>query len=75
MGSKDRSRTGGKRKVSELFASELDQVQAKEVEKPAIWTSGMEKFYNKVDEQLMDIDLDRVLDNMSQDPKKWTVDR
>jgi len=75
MGSKDRSRTGGKRKVSELFASELDQVQAKEVEKPAIWTSGMEKFYNKVDEQLMDIDLDKVLDNMSQDPKKWTVDR
>lgn len=75
MGSKDGTRTGGKRKVSELFAAELDQVQAKEVEKPAIWTSGMEKFYNKVDEELMDIDLDKVLDNMSQDPKKWTVDR
>jgi len=75
MGSKDGTRTGGKRKVSELFATELDQVQAKEVEKPAIWTSGMEKFYNKVDEELMDIDLDKVLDNMSQDPKKWTVDR
>ena len=75
MGSKDGTRTGGKRKVSELFAAELDQVQANEVEKPAIWTSGMEKFYNKVDEQLMDIDLDKVLDNMSQDPKKWTVDR
>ena len=75
MGSKDGTRTGGKRKVSELFATELDQVQAKEVEKPAIWTSGMEKFYNKVDEELLDIDLDKVLDNMSQDPKKWTVDR
>ena len=75
MGSKDGTRIGGKRKVSELFAAELDQVQAKEVEKPAIWTSGMEKFYNKVDEHLMDIDLDKVLDNMSQDPKKWAVDR
>jgi len=75
MGSKDLTRSGGKRKVSELLSAELNEVQAKEVEKPAIWTSGMERFYNKVDEQLMDIDLDRVLDNMSQDPKKWTVDR
>ena len=75
MGSKDFTRSGGKRKVSELLSAELNEVQAKEVEKPAIWTSGMERFYNKVDEQLMDIDLDRVLDNMSQDPKKWTVDR
>ena len=75
MGSNDRSRIGGKRKVSELFAAELDEVQAKTVEKPTIWTSGMEKFYNKVDEELMDIDLDKVLGNMSQDPEKWTVDR
>ena len=75
MGSKDKTRTGGKRKVSELFAAELDEVKTKSIEKPEVWTSGMEKFYNKVDEQLMDIDLDKVLSKMSQDPKDWPVDR
>jgi hypothetical protein len=65
----------GKRKVSEVFSESLARTEGRVAECPESWTREMDLFYNHVDRQLLDIDLDSVLARLDPSPEQWAVDR
>lgn len=76
LGSSDPARTSsGKRKISDVFSSELAEIRGRRVDCPDSWTSDMDRFYNEVDARLLDVELESELGELDPDSKHWGIDR
>ena len=67
--------TGGRKGIERIVGCPLSRLRSKSVpDIPSHWTKEMDKFYNRVNEDVLDMDLDDVFKKLPRS-SNWSIDR